>query len=511
MATARTKARDVVAGLRSPFPWIALVLGIVLTVLAWQAVWRDAARESGKQFERDADSAAAALRVRMRGYEQMLTAGAALIGASKEVTRAQWSQFVAGLKLRDRYPAIQALGFAERVRPADRARHVARVRAEGLADYDIRPPGERDDHVVIVYSEPFTGRNARVVGLDTYTQPVLRAAIDRSLDRVDVAITEKVMLPGENAAGGESTQPGFVMYLPVFAAGAPAGTKQERDAALQGFVFATFRAPELAAGVLGSALAQSLDIALYDGKAASEGLFVDGRDGKGGVFQRSVPLDVGGRQWTAVLASKPEFEARAQEAIPLGVLAVGLAMSLGLFALTLMIIAERKGRGELSMRDELTQLYNDRYLAETMSRELPRARRTQHGVGLVLIDLDGFKAIQDKQGKECGDQVLRQFAELFEKNTRESDIKCRFAGAQFALGMPGASIENARERAEKLRAALESATIQCAGQAVPGVTLSAGVAAFPQHGEDWASIVQRAHRALYAAKGEGRNRVSVAE
>ena len=96
------------------------------------------------------------------------------------------------------------------------------------------------------------------------------------------------------------------------------------------------------------------------------------------------------------------------------------------------------------------------------------------------------------------------------KNTRESDIKCRFAGSEFALGMPGASIENARARAEKLREVLEGASLQCGGKDLGKVTLSAGVAAFPEHGEDWSAIVQRAHRALYAAKSEGRNRVNLA-
>jgi diguanylate cyclase (GGDEF)-like protein len=131
-------------------------------------------------------------------------------------------------------------------------------------------------------------------------------------------------------------------------------------------------------------------------------------------------------------------------------------------------------------------------------------------VGLILIDIDNFKAIQDKFGRDCADYVLKQFAGLMLKNTRESDIKCRFGGSEFAVGMPGASIENARARAERLREVLEAAAMEFGGKPLGPVTLSAGVAAYPQHGEEWSGLVQRAHRALYAAKGEGRNRVNLA-
>ena len=516
MPSEQSKVRDVRTALRSPWPWIALAIPLIVTLAGWHSMWRDAARDATQLFERRAESAEAAMQARLRSYEQMLVAGAALFTASKDVTRAQFGEFVARLKLAERYPGIQSMGFAERVPGAERDKHVKRVRAEGLADYDIRPPGERDGYVPIVYSEPYKGRNARVVGLDTYSQPVLRAAIERAFELGDAAVTQKVVLPGEDAAGAERTQPGFVMYLPVYRAGLPTASKAEREAALVGFVFSTFRINEFAAGVLDRGVAPSVEMALYDGtQVAPETLFIDQREGRKAsttpLFQRTAGLDVGGRRWTAVFASSPEFEARAQDAIPVGVLAAGLAMSAALFAVTLLLAMARKGGVDVSMRDPLTQLYNNHYLEETMTRELPRAKRASQTVGLVLFDIDGFKAITDEFGRNGGDAVLKQFARLMEANTRESDIKCRFgSGSEFALGMPGASIENARTRAEKLREVLEAATIEFGGKTLGKVTLSAGIAAYPEHAEDWSGIVQRAHRALYAAKSEGRNRVNVA-
>jgi diguanylate cyclase (GGDEF)-like protein len=514
MAEGQSRAGNVRGALRSPFPWIALAIPLVATILVWQALWRDAARDASHQFARLTESAEAAFRARVQANEQMLVAGAAFLGASKDVTRAEWAEYITRLKLTARYPGIQAMGFAERVRLAERDAHVKRVRADGLAEYDIRPPGERDTYVPIVYSEPFRGRNARVVGLDTFNQPVLRVAIDRAFEVSDVAITEKVVLPGEDASGAETTQPGIVMYLPVFRAGKPLASKEERDAALLGFVFATFRMTDLAAGVLDRSLAQAVDMAVYDGgRLVPEALLAGPADKPAGapVFQRASAFDLGGRQWTLAFGSRPEFEARAQDAIAISVLGVGLAVSAALFVLTLLLVAARNRAADMSTRDTLTQLFNTRYLEETMGLELARAKRAQQAAALILIDVDRFKEIEGEFGLGCGEQLLKQVARLLDKNTRDSDITCRLGGAQFAVGMPGANADNARMRAEVLRAALESTPIECGGKSLGQVTLSAGAAAYPQHGEDWASLLQRAHRALYAAKGAGRNRVTVAD
>jgi diguanylate cyclase (GGDEF)-like protein len=304
------------------------------------------------------------------------------------------------------------------------------------------------------------------------------------------------------------------MYVPVFRAGMPVATKEQRDAALQGFVFGTFRMNELAAGVLDRGLADALDMRIYDGaQVARETLLVDVRgsegDGRGAtpVFQRTDTLDVGGRRWTVVFASRPEFDAQAQDAIAVGPLGAGLLASAALFALALLLVAS--GARDDSMRDPLTLLFNRRYFDETMALEVTRAKRAQQSVGLIILDIDGFKAISDKS-RHVGELVLKQFGRLLELNTRDSDIKCRYGGSEFALGMPGASVDNARARAERLRAVLEITAIEHDGKSLGVITLSAGVAAYPRDGEDWAIIARRAHQALYAAKGEGKNRVVAA-
>ena len=162
------------------------------------------------------------------------------------------------------------------------------------------------------------------------------------------------------------------------------------------------------------------------------------------------------------------------------------------------------------MRDPLTGLYNRRYLEETMGRELPRARRLGESVGVIVIDIDHFKRLNDTFGHDAGDFVLERTGELLRAATRNSDIACRFGGEEFAVILPGATLLVARNRAEAIRAALESLEIDFEGKPLGPLTISAGVASMPPHGQDWTYALQQADRALYTAKQAGRNKVVAA-
>jgi diguanylate cyclase (GGDEF)-like protein len=162
------------------------------------------------------------------------------------------------------------------------------------------------------------------------------------------------------------------------------------------------------------------------------------------------------------------------------------------------------------MRDPLTGLYNRRYLEETMGRELPRARRMGQSVGVIVLDIDHFKRLNDTYGHDAGDLVLERTGELLRAATRNSDIACRFGGEEFAIVLPGATLAIARNRAEAIRASLESMRVDFDGRPVGPLTVSAGVAALPPHSQDWGFTMHQADRALYTAKQAGRNKVVAA-
>lgn len=175
-------------------------------------------------------------------------------------------------------------------------------------------------------------------------------------------------------------------------------------------------------------------------------------------------------------------------------------------------IANVKLRDQLrdqSIRDPLTGLFNRRYMLETCRREFSRAGRAGQPVSVLSIDVDHFKKYNDNHGHDAGDMVLRAVGECMENTFRNEDVPCRFGGEEFIVLLPGASIEVAARRAEQLRSKVESLIVRYLEKNLPRVTISIGVAAFPDAGDNPELILKAADEALYRAKAGGRNRVEL--
>jgi diguanylate cyclase (GGDEF)-like protein/PAS domain S-box-containing protein len=165
---------------------------------------------------------------------------------------------------------------------------------------------------------------------------------------------------------------------------------------------------------------------------------------------------------------------------------------------------------EQSTHDGLTGLYNRRYLDETFARELIKAQREGGPISIIMADLDHFKKVNDLYGHLAGDEVLRAFGGLLKRNSRSSDIFCRYGGEEFLLVFPGMTEAAALERTERLRSAI-AATPMSFGRSQIAVTSSFGVAMFPRCGRTADALIAAADRALYAAKAAGRNRVVLSQ
>lgn len=180
-------------------------------------------------------------------------------------------------------------------------------------------------------------------------------------------------------------------------------------------------------------------------------------------------------------------------------------------ALALANLRLRETLREQSIRDPLTGLFNRRYLEESLEREIRRATRSQRSLSVLMIDLDHFKRFNDTFGHDAGDVLLRELGQLLQSNVRGSDIACRYGGEEFSLIMPDATLSTAQERAELIRKSAKSFNLKHAGQALGAVTLSVGVAAFPENGDTPFLLTRAADQALYRAKAAGRDRVMLAE
>ncbi len=169
----------------------------------------------------------------------------------------------------------------------------------------------------------------------------------------------------------------------------------------------------------------------------------------------------------------------------------------------------QEGLREQALRDPLTGLFNRRYLEETVGRELARAEREGKPLSLLMIDLDHFKELNDEYGHAGGDEVLQWLGDLLRAKLRPGDIACRYGGEEFIVLMPTAPVDAALARAQDIRTAFTQLVRTASQDRFTGVTLSAGLAVFPEDATSANELRRCADTALYAAKRAGRDRVLV--
>jgi diguanylate cyclase (GGDEF)-like protein/PAS domain S-box-containing protein len=182
----------------------------------------------------------------------------------------------------------------------------------------------------------------------------------------------------------------------------------------------------------------------------------------------------------------------------------------GQLALSLANLRLRETLRDQSIRDPLTGLFNRRFMQESLDRELQRARRKKRPLTVVFVDLDHFKRFNDAFGHDAGDLVLRTMADLFLRHFRGDDVVCRYGGEEFAIILPESSAKDAAKRANQLRIEARGISMRHLGQVLDSVTLSIGIAAFPEHGSTSEEILRAADQCLYQSKSDGRDRLTVA-
>jgi diguanylate cyclase (GGDEF)-like protein len=179
-------------------------------------------------------------------------------------------------------------------------------------------------------------------------------------------------------------------------------------------------------------------------------------------------------------------------------------------ALALVNLRLRERLRSQSIRDDLTGLFNRRYLEEALEIEVARATRAGTPFTLIMLDIDHFKHFNDSFGHEAGDLVLHEIGGLLGRHIRKGDIACRFGGEEFAILLSGADVAAGADRAEEIRRAAEALTLTHRGRPLGPVTLSQGITMFHGGGETPRQLLSLADDALYAAKRAGRNRWHVA-
>lgn len=301
--------------------WAVFFACVGLVAVIWNFTREQVNRERALMFDAEIGRSLTALANRLGNYEQVLMSGSAFFAADEQVTRAEWRDFIQPQRVQERYPGIQGIGFAAWVPLADREAHIADMRKNDLAEYELRPPGARDVYVPIVFNEPYVGRNTRVVGFDMYSEATRRQAIDRARRSGQTALSGKVVLAGERP---EERPPGFVMYVPI---------RRANAAEIMGFVFAPFRMADFMDGFLRDH-DPKLGFRIFDGaKIDPEALMYetmaalqDAEPSRN--FARTIQFVFAGRNWSIEFVAPGNFDPTRNARLPWTILAVGSVITL---------------------------------------------------------------------------------------------------------------------------------------------------------------------------------------
>lgn len=502
-------------------PGIILAVTLSITWLLWRHECETSRKEVQAQFDFALRDTVSRVEQRVAAHEQMLRGLQGLFATTGLKNRTAFRDYVETLQLDANFSGIQIVGVVDLVPGHQKAAHEALMRGLGVADYAIYPEGEREIHAPVIQREPQVGRIRLTPGLDVWADSPRRQAMERARDSGRAAITVKVRLAVDKRP---EAQPGFIMYLPIYAHGQPRDTVSQRRSHLIGWIYAAFYIEDFMASLYGTSL-PGVALEVYDGVEPTPDALMyrvgeQADQGRHDGLHANEYMEVAGRTWTLSLRSLPEFELRYGRDVAslIAATGIGLSFSLALLAWFMMNGRERALRlaagmteelRHMAQHDPLTGLPNRALFSDRLGNELARAKRNSGHFGLIFVDLDHFKPINDNFGHAAGDLLLRQVAQRMKETVRASDTVGRIGGDEFVVLMPMlADAEAARLLAEKLRHAIAQPFMLDGRE--HAVSCSLGVALYPDDGTDEITLAKRADEAMYQAKQSGRDRVCLA-
>ena len=184
-----------------------------------------------------------------------------------------------------------------------------------------------------------------------------------------------------------------------------------------------------------------------------------------------------------------------------------LSFALSFLAKYLLKARDFEYQYKLATIDGLTELYNHRYFQDTLRKQIDIARRYNQPFSLIIADIDFFKKFNDTYGHQAGDAVLRQVAQILKNNSRTTDYVCRYGGEEMSIILPNTSAEEAMNHANRLCKAIAEKPFHLTPVDTAPVTISLGVATFPENAQTPQDLIEWADKGLYYAKEHGRNQV----
>lgn len=255
--------RKVIAVFKSSyFPYLSVGMGVLSVLIAWQsALWIENSEKN--RFITASEQILFLAEKQLQSNVQLVCGAAAYVKASNSVSREDWNLFIQAQYLTNRFPSIQAVGYAPIVKVDHRKAYEASIQAEGFKDFAIFPHSQNSDAIVISYLEPFNAANQKAMGFDMASESRRKVTMQMAIERGVATLSPKIELvqgdtPEEKA--------GFVIYVPLYETRMVPDTQSQKNESIRGFIFAGIKAQTLFQGLLGKNYIK-VDFEIYDGSA----------------------------------------------------------------------------------------------------------------------------------------------------------------------------------------------------------------------------------------------------
>jgi diguanylate cyclase (GGDEF)-like protein len=331
--------------------WLIFSLSLFVTVIIWSIATKSAELHTQDLFKFEVSQTISSIEQRMKGYEHMLRGGLGLFKSSEQVNRLEFHNYVSNLQINKYWPGVQGIGYAVMLTPEEKDVFVNTIRLEGYDQFNVFPPGLRDQYSSILYLEPFTARNQRAFGYDMYSEKARHIAMDIARDNGDIAFSAKIKLVQED---GNDLQNGFLMYLPLYRNGAPIENTEQRQKALVGYIYSPFRIDDLINSIILNDNKRQINFSIYDGdsedadaifyasKIIEDYLPSSDRNKFKPSFSLVKVIEFPGRTWTIQFYSTSVFESKSENNSANLVGFIGVVLSVLLLIVMLNIVSSYK-------------------------------------------------------------------------------------------------------------------------------------------------------------------------
>ena len=260
--------------------WIVLIIALSFTLAYAFYVSLSVKEKAQSALEAESNQIIARIDTRLEAHAQLLRTGAAFFEASDTVTRTDWHKFIEHQQIDENMPGVMGVGYAMRVPAEGLKKFEEHISIEGFRNFKVFPSGLRPIYTSVIYIEPFTGSNQQTIGLDMYSNPIHRAAMDKACDFSMASLTGIVTLARSET--GETSD--AVLFVPVYFKEMPVNTLAERRAAIKGWVFSPYKTSTLMGGILKNYErneASRIYLQIYDGQTMdTKSLMYDSEVGK---------------------------------------------------------------------------------------------------------------------------------------------------------------------------------------------------------------------------------------